>query len=371
MSDALAAIHERIHRQGPISYADFMEAALYGAGGFYAAGGGAGRRRDFLTSPEVGPLFGAVMARALDAWWRELGEPDPYVVVDAGAGPGALARSVAQADPACGPALHYVLVERSPALRDQHPNQVPLEPPSWALGGAPGRGPLFASLEDLPAEPFVGVIVANELLDNLPLVLLERAEGGWQEVRVGAADGLLAEVLIEAAEDVAAQADRDAPGAVVGARAPLQPASVAWLRHALSLLERGRIVVVDYASTTPNLAARPWTEWLRTYRAQDRGTHALDHPGDQDITCEVAVDQLAHVRPPDSDRAQAEFLRAHGLDELVDAARAVWHERAGIGDLEAVKARSRVSESDALTDPAGLGAFRVLEWSISSYRAGE
>jgi hypothetical protein len=48
----------------------------------------------------------------------------------------------------------------------------------------------------------------------------------------------------------------------------------------------------------------------------------------------------------------------------VAAARATWHERASLGDLDALKARSRVGEADALTDPSGLGAFRVLEWDV-------
>jgi SAM-dependent MidA family methyltransferase len=74
------------------------------------------------------------------------------------------------------------------------------------------------------------------------------------------------------------------------------------------------------------------------------------------------VDQLAVVRPPSAERSQAEFLRAHGLDAVVEAARARWEERAHIGDLEALRARSVVGEAAALTDPTGLGAFRVLEW---------
>ena len=66
---------ERIRAGGPIPFAAFMEAALYDpVGGFYAAGGRAGGRSgQFLTSPEVGPLFGAVLARALDAWWADAG----------------------------------------------------------------------------------------------------------------------------------------------------------------------------------------------------------------------------------------------------------------------------------------------------------
>ena len=59
-----------------------MEACLYGQGGFYSSGVGiAGRRGDFITSPEVGPLFGAVLARRLDDAWVSLGNPDPFLLV--------------------------------------------------------------------------------------------------------------------------------------------------------------------------------------------------------------------------------------------------------------------------------------------------
>jgi len=108
------------------------------------------------------------------------------------------------------------------------------------------------------------------------------------------------------------------------------------------------------------MARRPWTDWVRTYRGHGRGTRPLADLGRQDITCEVAVDQLP---PPTANRSQAEFLRAYGIDELASEARRAWHERAHIGDLQALMARSRVHEAAALTDEAGLGAFRVLEWA--------
>src|SRR5215210_1508111 len=102
-----------------------MEEALYDPErGFYATGGQAGRRGDFLTSPEVGPLFGAVVARMIDATWQEAGRPDPFVVVDAGAGVGTLARAVRAAGPACGAALELVCVDVSTAQRAQHPPEV-------------------------------------------------------------------------------------------------------------------------------------------------------------------------------------------------------------------------------------------------------
>ena len=316
--------------RAPLGFDEVVELALYHPRfGFYETGGAAGRSGDFLTSPEVGPLFGAVLARALDAWWSELGEPEPFTVVEAGAGRGALAKAVLAAGPACGPALRYVAVERSSALRALHPEGL-------------------ESAAHLPSEPFAGVVMANELLDNLPFGLFERQAGGWAEVRV---DAGLAEVLapVEGGPDI------DAPA---GARIPVQRAAREWVAAARRLARR--VIVIDYADTTPSMARRPWTDWVRTYRGHGRGTRPLADLGRQDITCEVAVDQLP---PPTANRSQAEFLRAYGIDELASEARRAWHERAHIGDLQALMARSRVHEAAALTDEAGLGAFRVLEWA--------
>jgi SAM-dependent MidA family methyltransferase len=302
-----------------------MEAALYHPErGFYAGGlRGAGRRgRDFLTSPEVGPLFGAVVARALDAWWEEAGRPASWTVVDSGAGPGTLGRAVALAGPACRPEWSDVEV-----------------------GDA------------LPAR--ADVVLANELLDNLPFDVLEYRDGRWWEVLFG-----------QPGQEALVPTDRTGPdGVVEGARIPVQEAAVAWLRHALGMA--GRVVALDYCSTTAEMSARRWTEWVRTYRSHGRGSHPLADLGAQDITCEVAVDQLAAVRTPDHDRSQAEWLAAHGIDELVEEGKRVWRERAAIGDLAAVRARSRINEAAALTDPTGLGAFRVLEWIAPPFSGRE
>lgn len=331
----------------------------------------------------MGPLFGAVLARALTAWWEELGRPDPFVVVEAGAGRGTLARTVLDADPPFMPALRYLLVERSDILRQQAAAVVAAEPPALVLGAPagvdedeeagevryrPGQGPRSAVLGELPAAPLTGVVLANELLDNLAFDLVERTPTGWMEVRVGEDTGRLVEVLVEPAASLKAEADRAVGGLGAdldpGARLPIQHQAAAWLRQALALLTAGRVVVIDYADDSPSMAGRPADEWLRTYRGHGRGGAPLDHPGEQDVTCEVAVDQLTRVQPAVADRAQADFLRAHGLDELVAAARAGWEERAAVGDLAALKARSRVGEGAALTDPAGLGAFRVVEWVV-------
>lgn len=315
-----------------------MADALYGASGFYAAGGRAGRRGDFITSPEVGPLFGAVVARFLDAEWERTGRPEPFTVVDAGAGPGTLARAVLAAQPACASAMRYVAVEVASSQREQHPAGV-------------------VSSSTLPDEPFDGVIIANELLDNLPFRLVV-FDGGWREAFVERqADGRYAEVLGPLLDPAPAVLP---PTAAHGARAPLLDDAAAWITDALSRLRSGTLVVFDYVTaTTAELAARPWREWLRTYRGHDHGGHYLADPGSQDITIQVALDQLP---APDTVRTQAHWLQLHGIERLVEEGRRYWEQHASRPDLAAMKMRSRVSEAEALVDPTGLGAFSVCEW---------
>lgn len=299
------------------NFAEFMERALYDPEhGFYQSGQAGRRGGHFITSPEVGPLFGAVVARVLDRRWSELGQPDPFTVIDAGAGPGTLARTVAKAEPGCAPALRWINVERSAAGRAAH-----------TIGDSQAA---------MPGGPITGVIVANELLDNLPLRLFDPDGNEIGDHRPNPETRLT----------------------------PRQDQACVWLAQALSILNQGTVVVIDYMSTTEEMATRPWPEWLRTYRGHGRGDDPWTAPGTQDITSEVALDQLAAVCPPTRVSTQAEWLRAHGIEELVAEGVAAWRAGAAQGDLAAVAGRSRAIEAEALLDPSGLGGFTVAEWDV-------
>lgn len=363
MSGAAAAVVAEISAHGgALRFDRFMQTALYGEHGFYTeprpsgtgqrishAGtdqrtsysdtgertGRAGRRGDFLTSPEVGPLFGAVIARALDTWWHEMGEPDPFVVVDAGAGPGTLARSVLTARPECGGALRYVAVEVSADQRAAHPAGV-------------------ESRVELPTRPIVGVILANELLDNLPFRLFV-FDDGWKEAFVAYDGSRFVEVLRQCTPLPRALPER----AEHGARAAVCNAAAEWVDTALSRLTSGRLVAIDYTTTTQSMTERAWREWLRTYSAHQRGGHYLSSVGEQDLTVEVPLDQLPTATTVSS---QSQFLRRYGIDALVAEGKAAWQQQTSAPDLAAMMMRSRVSEAEALLDPSGLGEFSVVEW---------
>src|SRR2546429_9987421 len=292
-TDALAErIADRIRREGPIPSDRSVDPGRYDEpGGFFPRGGGAGGAgRDFVTSPEVGVLFGAWVARSLDGAWSELWRPARFVVVDAGAGRGRLASDVLRAEPQCARALRYVLVERWAAMRAAQRELLTLEPADRAFGPAEpidgdaeaeegqrpvaGVGPIVTALPELPAlEIESGVVVANELLDNLPFRIVERAGDAWVEVRVGLGESGFLEVAVPAASEITASADEVAAGVAVptGARLPVPTASAEWLAECGYVLRRGDLVVIDYAATAESLVTLPHAQWLRPYREHQRG----------------------------------------------------------------------------------------------------
>lgn len=320
---------------------EFLEIALYGEQGFYTSIGRAGRRGDFITSPEVGPLFGAVLARWIDAEYERVGRPDDFRVIEIGAGRGTLARSILLAAPQW--AGRYVAVELSAEQRASHPAGV-------------------ESAVTLADEPLRGVVIANEVLDNIPFRLAV-FDGGWREAMVEILpDGSACEHLAAAATEWA-WLPALAPHA---ARVPIHQRAIEWLNGLRTRLD-GTLLAFDYFTpTTAELVVRPWREWLRTYKGHERGAHYLRDVGQQDITTQVCLDQLP---PPSTVRTQAQFLTRWGIDELVEEGRTRWAADAAAPTVTSVRMRSRVTESESLLDPAGLGAFCAVEWSCASVRA--
>ena len=267
-----------------------------------------------------------------------MGSPKEFTLVEVGAGPGTLARSILTSDLACRDALSYIAVEGSTSQLAMHPNGV-------------------TSLATMPSEPFVGVILANELLDNLPFRLFV-FDGQWQEAFVVEQDATFLEVLRKV-EDAPAWLPHDVRH---GSRIAVQSQAQSWLANSLSLVKHGAIIVFDYCTTSTDAVHKPWREWLRTYRQHEVGEHYLRHPGSQDITCHVMVDQLDFVCQPTRVSSQADWLNRFGIGELVEQGKAYWQANAARPDLEAMKMRSRISEAEALCAPNGLGNFKVLEW---------
>lgn len=344
------ALRTRIATDGPLPFEVFMEIALYGEGGFFASGPlRSAATGDFLTSPEVSPWFGKTIARFIAESLEEL----PPTIVEVGAGSGSLLTALLDALP--DPVTAWA-VEASPAARA---SLRVLLPPANVVG----------SLEELPGD-LSGVVIANELIDNLPVSLAVRSGSGWVEHYVDVADGSLVFVVVAARPEVATWADRHGGEVPDGGIVEVQLAATRWLGGVIDLVDKGTIILVDYGGTTEELQPRRRLGTLRTYRGHHLGPDPLLEPGETDITVDVnfsaLVDFAASRAATVTLQRQDDFLRAGGLRDVVRELKLRELELARSGDTVAqLVLRSERIDAETLLHPRGLGDFRVLTITVS------
>ena len=326
--------------------------ALYDPdGGYYAAGplrshsGG-----DFLTSPEVSPEFGATLARYVELEYRRLGSPDGFTVVEVGAGSGALLQPLLGALPFTP---HSVAVEISTATRESIRSRVPQ---------------VEVVCPDDPPARLCGVVVANELVDNLPMAIAVREEGGWTERWVCLEAGQLILLEAPARSEVVTWLDAYAGDVPDGGVVECQLEAMEWLSGWIDRLVAGSVLLIDYGDTAEGLRNRRPEGTLRTYRSHHLGPHPLDEPGTTDMTADVnfsALARLARERGMDCELLrQRDLLLRLGLGERLQEARRRELQAARAGNWrERLRMRSRVKEMETLLHPRGLGDFMALSAS--------
>jgi SAM-dependent MidA family methyltransferase len=289
-------IEDLVRERGPMTVAAFMDLALYDSQlGYYArAAQRSGRAGDFFTSVDVGPLFGNLLERQIAEMFQILDSgfpnPDSFDLVEAGAGNGRLSADILRAarerDPALVDRLRLHLVEASAEARHVH---------AAALAGLMDRN-RHTSSASLP-ESFEGVLIANELLDALPVHQVVMREDGLREVFVASREGGLA--TVEAPPSTPALAAYLARLGVVlepGWRTEINLRAVEWVRDAGRRLRRGFLILIDYGHEADDLysathAAGTLTSFTHhTMAGPETAAHTppwLERPGRQDLTAHV------------------------------------------------------------------------------------
>ncbi len=336
-----AEIRTRIAKRGPITFAEFMEVALYYPdGGYYTQARHDEDHGDYFTSPSAHPAFSALIGGHLEAMWQVLGRPHPFHVVEMGAGSGLMAHDIFEYArenmPSLAEAVSYVSV-------DLYPQR--------ANFGEVGK--------KIPAG-VVGCVLSNELVDAFPVHRFEVRDGAIREIFVRVDEnGRLESVGGEPSTPLLAQRLDDL-GVVLpdGTRGEINLQIGPWVKQVSDVLDTGFAITIDYGYEAPELylPSRPGGT-LATYYKHTSGSSPYQWIGSQDITAHVDFTTVVNEGRVAGLTPMGLLTQADYLDEL---GMRPWAE--GLHRLD-IPQHERDANSMAMRElvkPDGLGGFRVL-----------
>lgn len=343
---------ELIRSGGPISFARFMQAALYGQHGYYTTP--RDRRKDYLTSPQTHPEFGACVARCLERVWTAMGSPKTFAVAEIGAGDGALMRDV----------LAYARDGDTVADGFAEALDYKAYDLCTAQDGDSGTIQTMNALRS-PREKFQCVL-SNELLDAFPVHRFTIVGGAMLELFVDIDDdGMLREVAGgPMPPGVAERLGHPLTAYPDGYIGEVCVRISDWVADIARVIKRGYVLTIDYghpreAMYHPDRVGGT----LRCYSEHVLGWDPFRRVGEQDITAHVDFTHLqqclaSHGFAPSAPlMSQADFLELHGYEHALRQAR---RDLLGARDASEVGTMQHELESlRALSDPRGLGAFLV------------
>ncbi len=334
-------LRERIRREGPISFADFMEAALYDPEeGYYSRGARIGEVGDFVTAPAVSPAFAATIARRFARDAEELEGVLDFVEVGAGEGRflSGFSEALRRDSPSIASRTRMTAIERSAASREK----------LAALGAR-----VLASADELPERSVSGWVFANELFDALAVARVRGTNAGLEELRVGLEGERFVWVEAPAPEEWNDRLLQRGISLEPGQIAEIRPGAAPLHSSLARALACGRIVLFDYghrARTLYHPLARPGGT-LAVHRGGRRGGDPLERPGEQDLTAHVDWDELIAAGEDEGLASegpirQARFLTESGIFDFASDEREKWRvyrlvDPGGMGEEISVLIQSR------------------------------
>ena len=353
-----------------ITFARFMERALYEPGlGYYCqrddrptdAG-------DFLTAPQTHAIFGWTIARQIEQMWAVIGEPDPFSLIEYGAGSGTLALAILDGLRRHGStrllaAIRYEPIESNPhRLADLRRRFEEARLTDRLADVSAALGPAADDRPSTGAGPVTGVLLANEFLDALPVHRVVVRGGELRELFVTWREdgsGFAEEVAAPSTTDLARRLTDDAVELAEGQVAEICLGLDPWLDDVAARLARGFVLVIDYGYPAAELyGPRRLAGTLLGYRGHRVEEDPFVDPGLVDLTAHVDFTALAVLGERRGLRSvtlatQSEFLVASGLESELQALQE--SEQTTAGDY--LRARSGIVR---MLDPRHMGRFRVL-----------
>jgi len=265
---------EKIRKEGPLSFHDFMEMALYypGQGYYTSEGERLGHGGDYYTSPYLTCLFGEMLAGQLEEMWQALG-CQPLTVVEYGAGTGLLCRDILHrlgSNRELYESLRYVIIEKSEAMRQRERQLLP-DKVQWVA-------------EIAEIAPVTGVVLSNELLDNFSVHQVVMADE-LMEVYVEYTDGFR-EMLRPANEELKNYLHQLGVVLPRGYRTEINLEATEWIKEISAALQKGFILTIDYGYPSSVLYSKK-DGTLLCYHGHRINHNPYDLIGEQDITSHV------------------------------------------------------------------------------------
>jgi len=347
-------IEEEIRRHGSIPFSRYMELCLYDPElGYYSRHAAQfGKAGDFYTSSDVHAVFGRLLARQFEEMWRALDSPSALDLVELGPGRGLFAQDVLDWSEKKFPqffrALHYVLIESSPALRMRLSETLRARLQC-------GKAELRSSLDELPAElANPTIIFANEFFDALPVEVVSHRG----ELRVDSREGRFVETFGPSSPVVLEHLDRYSVHPETGERVEAGLVTQDYMEKIARKLKRGFLMVIDYGYTRAEQLAGRHRGTVTAVRQHAVSANPYQAPGEQDITAHVNFTALeAAAGQGGLERlvllTQAQFLMSIGeQNQFADA----------FEDCRLPQERTKVAlQLKHLVTPAGMGeSFHVL-----------
>jgi SAM-dependent MidA family methyltransferase len=289
MSPLAEIIRDQIRARGPVSFAWFMEQALYHPelGYYCSARKRIGRGGDYYTNVSVGKAYGQILAEQLIEMWEILGRPVPFSIVEQGVEDGQLAVDILEAlrisHEELFQCLRYLIVE--PIARKQEEQRARLE--------SIGRVSWVNEIAELG--PITGVFLSNELLDALPVHLVEFSDGKWCELLVQNAESDFEFARSPGLDPQLAAALRDIQ-VMPPYRTEVNLAAREWVRAVAQKLSDGFVLIVDYGYPKAEYYSAERREGTLTCYSQHRKSYnPLARPGELDITAHVDFSAVAET----------------------------------------------------------------------------
>jgi SAM-dependent MidA family methyltransferase len=290
-SPSLASfIRERVFCKGPVQFPWFMEQALYHPEfGYYSmARTRIGRKGDFYTNVSTSSTFGQIIAAQILEMWNILGKPQDFKVVEQGAEDGQLALDILSAiENRSDPPISLVYIIAEPITAKQAQQRIRLE------HRFAGRIQWVAALAELDA--IIGVFISNELVDAMPVHLVEYRENHWSELYVTCSAKSFEFVSLPMTSPALAEEVSKLPVPVHAPyRTEINLNANRWINEISSKLKNGFVLVVDYGYPRLEYYKPDRTEGtLACYSRHRRSFNPLANPGEIDITAHVDFTSLA------------------------------------------------------------------------------